>query len=364
VTIDFRAVRKEYGAHTVLDSLTLTLRSHELTVLVGPSGSGKSTLLRTVNRMVAPTSGQVFLGGKPVDSWRPEELRRGIGYVIQNVGLFPHYTVGKNVAIVPQLLHWTKARIASRVDDLLRLVGLDPARYASRYPHELSGGEAQRVGVARALAADPPIMLLDEPFSAVDPITRLRLQGEFLAIQRELHKTVLFVTHDVDEAIRLADRIVLLDKGRIVQFDTPEALLERPADPFAAQFLGSDRALKRLTRLSVDHYLKKGASVVLDGANWGPFPEDSGRFVWVVDPAGRLVGSLDRQGAGVPSTERISPSDDIAVLPEASLREALSVMVGAGARTIPVIDGERRLLGEVRLTDIEGAGQPTGTGGS
>ncbi len=362
MTIDFEAVRMVYGANTVLDNLTMTLLSRELTVLVGPSGSGKSTLLRTVNHMVVPTSGKVLLDGRRVDSWHPEELRRGIGYVIQNVGLFPHYTVGKNVAVVPQLLRWTKARTASRVDDLLRLVGLDPGRYASRYPHELSGGEAQRVGVARALAADPPIMLLDEPFSAVDPLTRLRLQGEFLAIQRELHKTVVFVTHDVDEAIRLADRIVLLDKGRLVQFDTPETLLERPAEPFAAQFLGSDRALKRLTRISVGQYLKKVVSVVLDGSNWGPLPQNAERFVWVVDRGGRLVGSLDRQREA-PGIEGISRSDDIAVLPTASLREALSVMVGAGARAIPVVDGEQRFLGEVRLEDIEGAGQTNGAGG-
>jgi osmoprotectant transport system ATP-binding protein len=362
VTIDFEAVRMVYGNNTVLDNLTMTLRSGELTVLVGPSGSGKSTLLRTVNHLVVPTSGQVLLDGRRVDSWRPEELRRGIGYVIQNVGLFPHYTVGKNVAIVPHLLRWTKARIESRVEDLLRLVGLDPARYVSRYPHELSGGEAQRVGVARALAADPPIMLLDEPFSAVDPITRLRLQGEFLAIQRELHKTIVFVTHDVDEAIRLADRIVLLDKGRLVQFDTPEALLDRPAEPFAAQFLGSDRALKRLTRLSVGQYMKRVSAVVFDGAEWGSFPDDAGRFVWVVDGSGRLVGSLDRQRADLAGSDGIVPSDDIAVLPEASLREALSVMVGAGARTIPVVDGGRRFLGEVQLTDIQGAGQTNGGG--
>lgn len=358
MTIDFDGVHMVYGAQTALDRLTLTLKSQELTVLVGPSGSGKSTLLRTVNHLVVPTTGHVSLDGRRVDSWRPEELRRGIGYVIQNVGLFPHYTVGKNVAIVPQLLRWTKDRIASRVDELLSLVGLDPARYAGRYPHELSGGEAQRVGVARALAADPPILLLDEPFSAVDPVTRLRLQGEFLAIQKTLRKTVVFVTHDVDEAIRLADRIVLLDKGRVVQHDTPEVLLERPATPFAAQFLGSDRALKRLSRLPVGQYLHPVSTVILDGAGWGPIPEDSGRFVWVTDSAGRLTGSLDRQRPqGLPAPDEVAQGDDMAVFPESSLREALSVMVGSGARALPVVDREHRFLGEIRLSDIEGAGQ-------
>ncbi len=361
MTIHFEGVHMVYGAHTALDRLTLTMQAHELTVLVGPSGSGKSTLLRTVNHLVAPTAGHVSLDGRRVDTWRPEELRRGIGYVIQNVGLFPHYTVGKNVAIVPQLLRWTKSRIAARVDELLSLVGLEPARYVGRYPHELSGGEAQRVGVARALAADPPILLLDEPFSAVDPVTRLRLQGEFLAIQKALHKTVVFVTHDVDEAIRLGDRIVLLDKGRIVQHDTPEAMLERPATPFAAQFLGSDRALKRLSRLSVGQFTHSVAPVVLDGSSWGPLPDGAGRFVWVTDPSGRLTGSLDRHRApAMPAPEDIDRCDDLAVHSESSLREALSVMVGSGAKALPVVD-HGRLQGEIRLADIEGAGQ-TGPG--
>ncbi len=318
MTIVFDGVRKEYGAQVALEDISLTLPAGQLTVLVGTSGSGKSTLLRTINHLVAPTSGSVSLDGKPVSSWKPEELRRGIGYVIQSVGLFPHMTVARNVGVVPSLLKWKVSRIAESVDRLLTLVGLDPAAYRDRHPHELSGGEAQRVGVARALAADPPILLLDEPFSAVDPVTRLRLQAEFLSIQKSLRKTVVFVTHDVDEAVRLADRLVLLDHGRVVQDGTPTALLERPATAFAARFLGSDRALKRLSRLLVEDHLR-------------PTPH----------------ATANKDGF---------PSGELAVRPEASLREALSVMLGSGVRVLPVIDHSGVPKGQITFEVIEAVG--------
>ena len=314
MNIEFDSVRKTYGSHVALDELSLTLPSQELTVLVGTSGSGKSTLLRTINHLVLPTSGTVSLDGRPVAGWKPEELRRHIGYVIQSVGLFPHFTVGRNVGVVPALLKWKPQRTAESVERLLTLVGLDPAKYRDRHPHELSGGEAQRVGVARALAADPPVLLLDEPFSAVDPIVRQRLQDEFLAIQKTLRKTVVFVTHDIDEAVRLADRIVLLDHGRVVQYDTPEALLERPATAFAAQFVGSDRALKRLSRLRVADYCR-------------PVPA-----------APAIVGRA-------------------AVPPEASLREALSKMVGSGSRSLVVVDASGTIIAEISLETIESVGR-------
>jgi osmoprotectant transport system ATP-binding protein len=247
--ITFEGVSQRFGDTTALDRIDLTLAERELCILLGPSGSGKSTLLRLVNRLLEPSSGRVLVDGKDVRSYRPEALRRTIGYVIQNVGLFPHWKVQANVATVPRLLGWDRTRIRRRVEEVLDLVGLPARTYGGRYPHELSGGEAQRVGVARALAADPPILLMDEPFSAVDPLGRARIQVEFLEIQRRLKKTVVFVTHDVDEAVRLGDRIALLKAGRLVQYDRTDVLLESPADPFVGDFLGKDRSLKRLSRV-------------------------------------------------------------------------------------------------------------------
>jgi osmoprotectant transport system ATP-binding protein len=216
-------------------------------VLVGPSGSGKTTALRLINRMIPLTGGDILLGGRSVLDRDPNELRREIGYVIQQVGLFPHLTVADNVATVPKLLGWDKARVAARVTELLELIGLDPNEIGPRYPAQLSGGQRQRIGVARALAADPPLMLMDEPFGAIDPITRARLQDEFLGLQEQVRKTVVFVTHDIDEAIKMGDKIAILRQGgRLAQYDSPVELLTNPADEFVAEFVGADRALKRL----------------------------------------------------------------------------------------------------------------------
>jgi osmoprotectant transport system ATP-binding protein len=241
-------VRKEYPGGTVaVDSLSLDVPAGELVVLVGPSGCGKSTILRMVNRLIEPSSGGVYLDGEEVTHVDPVLLRRRIGYVIQNVGLFPHQTVRDNVATVPRLLGWPKARVQQRIDELLDLVGLEPARFADRYPNELSGGQRQRIGVARALAADPVVLLMDEPFSAVDPIARGRLQEEFLRLQAAVRKTILFVTHDVDEAVRLGDRIAVLSEGgKLEQYDPPAILLAKPANDFVARFVGADRGIKLL----------------------------------------------------------------------------------------------------------------------
>jgi osmoprotectant transport system ATP-binding protein len=248
VPITLDQVRKVYADGTVaVDSLSLDLPAGETVVLIGPSGCGKSTVLRMINRLIEPTSGHVLLDGDDVGRHDPVRLRRRIGYVIQNVGLFPHQTIQANVATVPRLLGWSRARLHARVDELLDLVGLDPARYGGRYPHELSGGQRQRVGVARALAADPVVLLMDEPFSAVDPIVRGRLQEEFLRLQQTVRKTVVLVTHDLDEAIRLGDRIaVLSDGGHLQQYCPPAELLAAPANEFVAEFVGADRELKRL----------------------------------------------------------------------------------------------------------------------
>jgi osmoprotectant transport system ATP-binding protein len=249
-------VGKRYPDGTVaVHDLDLSVARGELVALVGPSGCGKSTTLRMVNRLVEPTSGTIELDGRDVTTEDPVKLRRGIGYVIQRVGLFPHLTVRENVATVPKLLGWPKARTAERSDHLLTLVGLDPATYGDRYPHALSGGQQQRVGVARALAADPPVLLMDEPFGAVDPQQRHRLQTEFRALQQELGTTVLFVTHDIDEAVRLADRIAVFGTGFIDQVATPADLLAAPANERVADFVGSDRGIRRMSviPLTRDH---------------------------------------------------------------------------------------------------------------
>jgi len=236
----------EGRGEAAVDHLSLTVPAGEICVLVGPSGGGKTTALKLVNRLIALSSGEIRIDGTSIMEHDLTELRRGIGYVIQQVGLFPHMTVGANIGTVPRLLGWPKQRIALRTEELLELVGLEPDD-ANRYPAELSGGQRQRVGLARALAANPPLMLMDEPFGAIDPIVRTRLQDEFLRLQRELRKTVVFVTHDIDEAIKLGDRIAILrEGGRLAQYDTPAAILDRPADAFVAQFVGEDRALKAL----------------------------------------------------------------------------------------------------------------------
>ena len=265
--IEYQEATKRYGAGTpALDRLTLEVPAGETCVLVGPSGGGKTTALKMVNRLVEPTSGRVLIDGRDVAAGDPVELRRGIGYVIQQVGLFPHLDVAANVATVPRLLGWDRRRIDSRVDELLDLVGLDPAIYRRRRPDELSGGQRQRVGVARALAADPPILLMDEPFGAVDPVTRGRLQEEFLRLQGQLRRTVVLVTHDIDEALRLGDHLaVLAAGGRLEQYGTPAEVLARPATPFVADFVGAGRTLRRLDLLSAADALATGAGPATEG---------------------------------------------------------------------------------------------------
>ena len=252
--IALESVSKHYpGGGNAVANLTLEIREGETCVLVGPSGCGKSTTLRMINRLIEPSSGRIVVGGDDVTHVDPVTLRLKMGYVIQRTGLFPHQTIGENVATVPRLWGWDRARIKQRVDELLELVGLDPGEYRSRYPHQLSGGQQQRVGFARALGADPPILLMDEPFGAVDRITRERLQNEFLRIQRTLNKTVVFVTHDIDEAVRVGDRIALLNFGaKVEQFATPAVILGRPANDFVTGFLGHERVLKLLAVTSIE----------------------------------------------------------------------------------------------------------------
>src|SRR3989442_6909799 len=308
-TVELRRITKRYGQTVAVDHLTFTVPAGRICVLVGPSGCGKTTSLRMVNRLIEPTSGEILIDGRNVLAEDPTSLRRRIGYVIQQVGLFPHQTIAGNVATVPRLLGWPAARIRSRVDELLVLTGLDPERMRGRYPAQLSGGERQRVGVARAMAAEPPLMLMDEPFGAVDPIVRDRLQNEFLRLQRALGITVIFVTHDVDEAIKLGDRVALMRTGKLVQFAPPAELLAHPADDFVARFVGSDRGLKRLALLTVG------------GAELDP-PVDPSRF----------------DGAPVLS-------------PGMSLRDALAEMLSSETQVGMVRDGDR-YLGVLTLSHI------------
>ena len=255
VEIVFDHATKRYPgrAGPAVDDLTFSIPAGEVCCLVGPSGGGKTTAMKLVNRLVELTSGDVRVDGTSVKALDETALRRGIGYVIQQVGLFPHMTVAENIATVPKLLGWSKQEISPRVDELLDLVDLPARDYRSRYASQLSGGERQRVGLARALAADPPLMLMDEPFGAIDPINRERLQNQFLRLQAEIRKTILFVTHDIDEAIKMGDRICLLREGGVLaQYDTPEAILAAPADDFVAQFVGADRGLKRLALRRLD----------------------------------------------------------------------------------------------------------------
>lgn len=259
--IDLIELSKSFAgvARPAVDRLSLSIPSGETCVLIGPSGCGKTTTMRMVNRLIEPSSGRIVVAGEDVTNIDPVVLRRRIGYVIQQIGLFPHMTIAANVATVPTLLKWDTARIDKRIDELLELVGLDPHIYRNRFPRELSGGQRQRIGVARALAADPPVMLMDEPFGAIDPITRESLQIEFLRILRELHKTVIFVTHDIDEAIRIGDRIAILKDGHLVQYGPPSEILTRPVNSFVAAFVGADRALKHLELTTVAEIMDRSA---------------------------------------------------------------------------------------------------------
>ncbi|TCL38616.1 osmoprotectant transport system ATP-binding protein [Anaerospora hongkongensis] len=239
--IRFNDVSKMYGSFRAVHNVNLHIREGELVTLIGPSGSGKTTTMKMINRLIEPSGGTILINGKPVSEHNVVELRRNIGYVIQNIGLLPHMTLAENIAIVPKMQKWDKARYEARVDELLALVGLNPAQYRNRYPAELSGGQQQRIGVIRALAADPAIVLMDEPYSALDPISREQLQDEVLRLQQTLQKTIVFVTHDIDEAIKMGDRICIMNQGQIVQMDTPENILRHPADEFVSAFIGSKR---------------------------------------------------------------------------------------------------------------------------
>ncbi len=345
------------AAAPAVGELTLDMPGGCLTALVGPSGCGKTTTLKMINRLVEPTGGRILVNGDDARSQPVEELRRGIGYVIQQTGLFPHRTVAANIATVPRLLGWDKARTRARVEELVGLVGLDP-ELLRRYPAELSGGQQQRVGVARALAADPPILLMDEPYSAVDPIVRARLQDELIALQARVHKTIVLVTHDIDEAIKLADYIAILNVGGVLeQHGPPEELLRSPANEFVAQFLGRERALKRMALLRVRD-VEFTAGPVVDGT---ASPEDAKGvmathgvdWVGVVD-GDRLLGWAS--GRDIEGTAQVADAPlrrfRAWVRPYTALREALDHIVDSSTRVAVVFDDDDRYLGMITIEQI------------
>jgi osmoprotectant transport system ATP-binding protein len=343
-------VSKVYADGSVgVSELNLTFAAGELSVLVGPSGCGKTTTMKMINRIIEPSTGRILLGGEDVTRVDPDHLRRRIGYVIQNVGLFPHQTVRANVATVPRLLGWDKKRIRARVDELLDTVGLDPATYGDRYPAQLSGGQRQRAGVARALAADPTVLLMDEPFSAVDPIVRERLQSEFLRLQETVRKTIVFVTHDIEEAVRLGDRIAVMSQGgHVEQFATPAELLGRPANEFVADFVGADRGLKRLAVTGIDAADLEQPPVVhvndsLADAR-GALERTGARWAVVLDDAGHLHGWLSADHASGAGPVGTAARRMEAWVPQgSSLKAAFATMLQMEAGWVAVLDGDRFL---------------------
>ena len=373
--LELREVSKRYGGSTrpAVDALSLTVPAGEVCVLIGPSGCGKTTALKMINRLIEPSAGEILIDGRSVRDRDPADLRREVGYVIQQVGLLPHLTIGANVATVPKLLGWDKERIRARVRELLELIGLDPDEFSGRYPAQLSGGQQQRVGLARALAADPPVMLMDEPFSAVDPITRERLQNDFLRLHRAVPKTVVFVSHDIDEAVKMADRIAVMRDGHLVQFAPPAELLANPADEFVADFVGSDRALKSLslTRLEeVDLVTPPTVAIGettervrerIAAGDLVPIDEQ----VLVVDGAARPldwlgVARLD-EGAVVPT--RPSGGAEPVLDQVTTLRDALSALLEANAAYGVVVDRSGATIGLLGIGEVASVFRPVGASG-
>ena len=347
--IRLRNVSKQFhGTQTfAVKDFSLEVAEGETVILVGPSGSGKTTILRMINRLIEPTSGTIEVDGVDVMSIEPVELRRRIGYVIQSIGLMPHRTVAENIAMVPSLVGWTRERISARVTELAAMLELDP-ELLGRYPSELSGGQRQRVGVARALGVDPPVMLMDEPFGAVDPIVRTRLQDQLLRLQSQIRKTIVLVTHDIDEAMKLGDRIAIINRGGVLeQYASPEEILRAPATPFVADFIGAERGLKRLALMAVKSIEPESgpvvapdaekpaalATMVSHGTNWAA----------VIDAEGRLLGWVDADDLGSVATvgEATPKPFSAAVSPSSSLREALDAIVTNKTHVAAVVDNGR-----------------------
>ncbi|RDI68516.1 ABC transporter ATP-binding protein [Nocardia pseudobrasiliensis] len=352
------SVSKRYPGQRdpAVDDISMTIAAGEIVVLVGPSGCGKTTTMRMINRLIEPSSGVITIAGRDITRMNPDLLRRGIGYSIQQAGLFPHLTVARNIATVPGLLGWDRKRIAARVDEMLALVGLDPDTFRGRYPRQLSGGQQQRVGVARALAADPPVLLMDEPFGAVDPITRGALQDELLRLQAELHKTIVFVTHDFNEAVKLGDRIAVLgNQSRILQYDTPAAILTEPADETVAGFVGADAALKQLTLVRVSETELADCPTILESdpldtaraalatQDWGLILDATRRPLrWISKP--QLTQATTLHNLGLPVTGTVPL--------RATLQQALETLLAESNANAVVTGPHGEYLGLVTIDTL------------
>ncbi len=354
VLIRLENITKQYPgtADAAVNNLTMDVHRGEVLVLVGPSGCGKSTTLRLINRLIEPSSGRIYLNGEDVTTMNPSLLRRKIGYVIQQVGLFPHRTIAENIATVPKLLNWDKDKISARVDELLDLVGMDPEVYRDRYPKELSGGQAQRVGVARALAADPDVLLMDEPFGAIDPITRDRLQNEFLRLQQDLKKTIVFVTHDIDEAIKMGNRIAILrEQSAIAQLDTPEAILADPADEFVENFLGSGAILKSLTLMKIAdtevHQVPVFKAPVMRDKAIETLQDSEDSTSILLDADDKPLRWLDLAALNRTSQpiEKSGRPITVDLQPEDTLQDALTAMLQSSVGVAAVTDRKGKYLG-------------------
>ncbi|MCM3636291.1 betaine/proline/choline family ABC transporter ATP-binding protein [Sporosarcina luteola] len=355
--LKFENVSKVYDdGFKAVDSVSFEIPKGELLVLIGPSGSGKSTTMKMINRMQPHTSGKISINGKDNKSYVASDLRRGIGYVIQQIGLFPHYTIEKNISIVPELNGWSQEKIKPRVNELLELVGLDPKIYAKRYPKELSGGQQQRVGIARALASDPEIILMDEPFSALDPLTREQLQGELISLQKKLNKTIIFVTHDMDEALKMGDRIAIMKDGKLLQLDTPEKLLHEPAHGFVEEFIGKHRIIQNPELMPVIDIMSESVVTSLPQSS----PEKAISLIRqrkitdliIVDDSKNLLGIVS-------AYDVIKKVNDICTIEElmqpishilqdtASAKDAIIMMDESPFGLIPIVDEKNKVVGLV-----------------
>ncbi|MCM3709443.1 betaine/proline/choline family ABC transporter ATP-binding protein [Sporosarcina luteola] len=355
--LKFENVSKVYDdGFKAVDSVSFEIPKGELLVLIGPSGSGKSTTMKMINRMQPHTSGKISINGKDNKSYVASDLRRGIGYVIQQIGLFPHYTIEKNISIVPELNGWSQEKIKPRVNELLELVGLDPKIYAKRYPKELSGGQQQRVGIARALASDPEIILMDEPFSALDPLTREQLQGELISLQKKLNKTIIFVTHDMDEALKMGDRIAIMKDGKLLQLDTPEKLLHEPAHGFVEEFIGKHRIIQNPELMPVIDIMSESVVTSLPQSS----PEKAISLIRqrkitdliIVDESKNLLGIVSaydviKKVNDIRTIEELMQPISHILQDTASAKDAIIMMDESPFGLIPIVDEENKVVGLV-----------------